>query len=457
VTQAVVGGGLYFRPADGAPYAHVYRCENRAYKRALQLREQGKRVNLPPRWIEAASLLPEGHAWAGGLVLPRMVRPPGVVLVDRRAMPEGRIDVDLADTFRLKDYQQEAINVGVKNETALLQAPCGSGKTSMGVGLIARLKVRTVVLADQIDLLVQWKERCAAQLKGAYTVGMVGDGVDERDADVVFASIQTLANWTWVERYEWAKGFGLLLVDECHGSAAATDMGVLATMPQKYRIGLTATPNRDDGLSDMVFWNFGKPAWKITVRELAERGEVLLPDITPMITDWEPSDPKMDWVHVVTELCEDDDRNALLVLQARLDVAAGGMVLMLSDRVPHCERLAEMCRAAGLRAEALTGQVKRKGKGLTRNDIMELARARGLDVLTGTTVADQGLDIPPISTVMLCTPTRALSRVQQRIGRAMRLSPGKTHCRVIDVQDKYGPMQAQSAHRQRFYRRMLDE
>lgn len=450
MVTAVMGGGLYFRPGDGEDYARLFRVKNRAYDTALRLRERGKRVPLPSRWVEAASRLPDDHAWAGGVILPRMVRPAGLRLVDRRAIPDRAIDVAQRSTYVLRTYQAAAVESAIKNETALLVAPTGSGKTTIGVSIISRVKTRALVLVHTHDLARQWVERMAEQLEGGFTVGVVGDGSDERDADVVVATVQTLTRWSWNELYEFGKGFGLTLLDEAHHAPAETFGFVLSALPSRYRVGLTATPERDDGLTELLHWHFGKPAWSVSLRELADSGDVLLPEFEWLTYRGPEPDYEgvPDWADLVDSLCSDEGRNEALLLVVRLEVLSGRQVLVLTGRVEHAEEFASRLCEAGLTAEPLHGKSKNRG------DIIERARRRETQVLVGTSVADEGLDIKTLETLVLACPTRSLGRLAQRIGRIMRPAPGKRKPKVIDVLDeRHGVLCAQAAQRRRFFER----
>jgi superfamily II DNA or RNA helicase len=458
VTQAVLGGGLYFRPGEGDQYARVFRVKNKAYDTALRLRERGRRLALPPRWAEAAGRLPEGHPWAGGVVLPRAVRPPGIQIVDKRTLPSTRLDIKQRVDYVLRSYQRDAIAAAIRSETALLVAPTGSGKTTIGAGLIAELRTRTLILVHTKDLAAQWADRLSTeerpppaprpQLAGDFTIGMVGDGQDDRTADIVIATVQTLTKWGWSELYDFGKGFGLTLLDEAHHAPAETFGAVLGALPSKYRCGLTATPERDDGLTDILLWHFGKPAWTVSLRALADAGQVLLPDIEWLKYEGAPPDYEgvPEWADLIDTICGDADRNEAITLRVRIEAMSKRKTLVLTSRVEHAEALAEQLRAAGLRARAIHGKAK------DREETITLARAGELDVVVGTSVADEGLDIPCLDTLLLASPSRSLGKLAQRVGRILRPLPGKEKPRVIDVVDvKHGVCVAQGRARHRFY------
>ena len=86
-----------------------------------------------------------------------------------------------------------------------------------------------------------------------------------------------------------------------------------------------------------------------------------------------------------------------------------------------------------------------------RAEVLERANNREIQVICATTVADEGLDLPSLDTVVLTTPTKALGRIQQRIGRVMRPHPQKKNPIVIDCVDDNGAMRGLARKRQKLY------
>ena len=149
-------------------------------------------------------------------------------------------------------------------------------------------------------------------------------------------------------------------------------------------------------------------------------------------------------------MTRDDGRNATIIYRVMQAVDNGRQVLVLSDRVEHCETLAKHLSEYRLRSAAFVGSVSKKKRQL----ILEQANSRELDVICATTVADEGLDLPGLDTVMLTTPSKALNRVQQRIGRVMRPHPDKKDPLVIDLVDEPGSLRGIAKKRLRLYTRL---
>lgn len=459
---------LFFPP--GHPLTDDVRktaeIDNPAYLEHERMVRAGVRSRLaakPPRYLQIWQEVPGGHAWAGGTMVPRHWTPP---LAIRRAIERETFDhcadprtppLALGPGFRPRDYQIAAVAAAERAESGVVVMPCGAGKTSAGVALIQRLQRRTLILVHTTDLAQQWVDRIrgtpefVGQLAGA-VVGTVGGGRKATDAgaDVVVATVQTLTEWPWRDLYEWGKGFGLLIMDEAHHAPAETFLRVLYGLPSRYRLGLTATPDREDGMGALLWAAFGEVVAKVERRDLIEQGMIRPARLVThrtgchIATHETRAHPKAKWIPVhgedvqrirdqldstgypkvrlrrwdaqVADLVADKDRNGLILDLVEAKVGEGHSVIILSERVAHCLDLAGQLRARGIAAEAVAGEQSNKEVAA----ILGRARAGVTKVLVGTTKADEGLDVPRLSCGILATRTKRFGRLTQRIGRIER-------------------------------------
>ena len=168
------------------------------------------------------------------------------------------------------------------------------------------------------------------------------------------------------------------------------------------------------------------------------------------MTDYIGSKQRLDWPKLISHMAQDDDRNAYILNRTLKACDEGRQILVLSDRVDHCARLAESLQNFGIVAEPLVGRMTKK----QRATVLEMANERKIQVVCATTVADEGLDLPSLDTVILTTPTKALGRIQQRIGRVMRPHPDKKPPLVIDCVDDIGAMRGLARKRNKLYKRI---
>lgn len=450
LTRAVLGGGLYVHGDQVEEAVSVSRVLSRpspAYKRWLvRSRQGGKQAGPPPaERVWCAGPIPDGP-WQGAWWLPRHAPIAVQNLTDRTQLPPAE---RLQLSVKLRPYQIAARDALLWERSGTVVMPCGAGKTTTGAAVIAELATPALVLVHTLDLATQWMERVRDQL-GA-TVGLVGGGKREDGCRVTVATIQTLTNWTWWERYEWGKRFGLVVLDEAHHAPARTFSEVMSSLPGRYRLGLTATPSRPDGLEDFLWWTCGPVIYRVEQRDLEETGSTMRPAIRWVHTGWAPERAKADdWTGTQTELVSDEARNRLIVDQVVSRARAGRVVLVLSDRVQHAVELAEQITARGVDAEPLVGRVTKKA----RQSILDRARAGELQVITATSVADEGLDAPVLDCVALTCPSRNKGKVQQRIGRVIRSAPGKPTPEVLDFVDDFKSAVHMAWQRFRLYREL---
>jgi superfamily II DNA or RNA helicase len=154
---------------------------------------------------------------------------------------------------------------------------------------------------------------------------------------------------------------------------------------------------------------------------------------------------------LVAALAADEARNRRIVALVAAEASAGHTTLVLSGRVEHCELVAEMLRAAGVDAAALTGKAARG----QRRELLGRFRAGHLPVLCATSLADEGLDVPRLDRLVLATPARAEGRTIQRLGRLMRPHAGKGRPVLFDLVDEGRMAAAQYRARCAAYRKVL--
>ncbi len=157
----------------------------------------------------------------------------------------------------LKAYQRPALETMITKNQGVLEAPPGSGKTIVGVETILERSQRSLVLVHTKDLLRQWCDRFE-QFTDIKPGVIDADRLDLKDVTVgMVQSLRKPLDGSFV------KQFGLVLLDEAHHAPAYTFEQLLNQFPAKYRYGLTATPNRRDGLSFVLHAVLGSTIYRI--------------------------------------------------------------------------------------------------------------------------------------------------------------------------------------------------
>jgi len=223
-----------------------------------------------------------------------------------------------------------------------------------------------------------------------------------------------------------------ILVHNCHHSPAKSFIKVLQEFKATNVYGLTATPNRPDGLQWVMELILGPIRYTINRTTLQEKGKIIKPTIFAINT---PFIPKKNYTHGdmvqhITDLCNNQERNEFIIKSIKERLDPSRRYLILSGRVDHCNLLAEKLK--DLKPSVLHGQLGDK----EYNKTLELLKSEAplLTIATYSSVGE-GFDIPIWNTLFLVTPFSSEIRATQVVGRIVRSAKGKKDALVYDFVD----------------------
>ncbi len=309
--------------------------------------------------------------------------------------------------------------------------------TTVALALSAQLKVRTMIVVHKEFLANQWVEKIKEFCPGA-TIGRVQGDIFDVEKDFVIAMIQTMC----MREFE-KKAFdsiGLLIVDEAHHIGAPAFSQFMFKICPKFTLGLTATPERKDGLTRLLYWFLGPEFFRIErTDQRSTRVQVInytdeaFKEAPPVTRFGQLNMAAM--INVVTEL---EARNDLIVETTRKAFDDGRRVLILTDRREHCF---ELQKQLGSNSALYIGGMKEA----------DLAKSAESPIVIATfQLAHEGLDIPVLDTVILATPK---SDIKQSIGRIMRETAGKLNDPLIfDIVDQWSVFFAMYRKRLKVYK-----
>lgn len=162
--------------------------------------------------------------------------------------------------LELRDIQKEALTfykeAGFKTSffqfpPSLISLPTGKGKTILALKLAAELKTTALVLVHKDDLVEGWKKDISLCYGKAVTPGIIKAKKRVIGKHITIATVQTLSRMSPEELSKYTDKFGLVIQDECH-HVGLNIFNVIDKFNSRYRLGLSATPKRSDGL-DFVF------------------------------------------------------------------------------------------------------------------------------------------------------------------------------------------------------------
>lgn len=192
-------------------------------------------------------------------------------VTDYRVSPKA--DFPLSP-FSLRDDQEKAFGAFVKScvlehptlkyssGAGVVSMPTGKGKTILGIYIAQYLKVKTLVLVHKDDLVTGWMEDVKQFFGGKVTAGLIKAQKRDTSSSIVIATVQTLSRMKEEELEKYLDMFGLIITDECH-HIASTTFNIVGEFNAKYKLGLSATPKRSDGLTPALFLYNGALVFKL--------------------------------------------------------------------------------------------------------------------------------------------------------------------------------------------------
>jgi superfamily II DNA or RNA helicase len=393
--------------------------------------ESKTRFYLPRHWGIKKFGEPEANIVSEGLELPETV-------ISKTDFPPRDFQKDIIDSFIQK------------GANGLICVPCGYGKTFMALNIAVRLKRRFLIVVDKEFLMNQWKSEIENFIDGA-RVGILQSNkvqIEAEKFDITICMIQTIC------RREFPDGFfdeyGFTIFDECHHLGASYFCQALKKIQTKYMLGLSATPDREDGLSRVFEYHLGDPVYKLTKRAPDKeavvkaiwfdsedpaykdvpvnwRGEPITAKLLNQVADFEPRNIKI--MEIIDEYAKDPDR----------------FILVLSDRISQLEWIEKALNEWHIKYEHGYYIGGMKQSKLDEN-------ADRCQILLATyQMAAEGFSVKKLNTVVLATPRKNVEQSTGRIFR-QRIDERKKAPHIIDIIDSHNMLVNRWYNRSKFYK-----
>jgi DNA excision repair protein ERCC-3 len=335
----------------------------------------------------------------------------------RETLPDGR-------PFRIRDYQFEAVEAFHRDGSAqggsgVIVLPCGAGKTIVGLGAMARIGRKTLILTTNHTAVTQWRRELLT--KTTLTEDQVGEytGIAKEIRPVTITTYQIL---TWRRRktdpfphFEifQQNDWGLVIYDEVHMLPAPV-FRVTADLQATRRLGLTATLVREDGHEDEVFTLIGPKRldvpWKVLERSgwIAEAlcREIRVPLGGELRKRYALSDQRSQFRLAA------ENHAKLDVLDALLKRHEGDLVLVIGQ---YLDQLDAVAKRTG--APLINGKTPKE----ERVELYGRFRAGEIRRLIVSKVGNFAVDLPDTSVIIQLSGTFGSRQEEaQRLGRVLR-------------------------------------
>ena len=396
----------------------------------------------------------------------------GLRVVDESNLITRRNAVDVELKIALRDYQEEAIEAWIEHDgRGVIALPTGAGKTYIGIAAIARLKLPTLVVVYTKEQLHQWLEKLLKTTTLNRSLIGLYYSEEKRIAPITITTYQTAYRHVEV----LSDKFSLLIVDEVHHLPADKFRIIALKLLAPYRMGLSATPYREDGRHEELFRLMGGIVYYRMLQELQDRGYIAPYRIIPVFVALRPSEAveyqrlRKEYQRLasgrnVEELLRDSAvgdetaKKALSILnsmkklvahsEAKIEAAKriveeellrGSKILVFTQYLSQAEIVARK-----LGAPLLSGATPRDKRKL----VLEGFKRGHYKVLVMTTVGDEGIDIPDANVGVILSSSGSRRQFIQRLGRLLRPKPGK--------EAKLYEIIAKNTFEERYYKRLIN-
>ncbi|NRB39229.1 MAG: DEAD/DEAH box helicase [Pseudomonadales bacterium] len=345
----------------------------------------------------------------------------------------------------LRDYQQQAVDSWQANKgQGLVILPTGVGKSIVGVEAIYRCKKSALIVLPTIDLMVQW----ATQLEKHFQqpIGVYGGGSKELKPITVI----TYDSAVIMMEYIGAK-FELIIFDECHHLPGAVNRQAAELSPAPYRLGLTATPERNDNGEQLLYQLIGPEVYR---RDIKDFGSGVLADYDTQVIDVPMNTEEriayqqnrqqyLDFVRSnrinfsspygwsnFLRCCATakDGRQVLQAYRKQKDIAASSSAKFdkiwqliqqhSGERIIIFTALNKLAYAIGERF--LLPVITHNTKAAERKAYLDNFRQGQYTVLVTSKVLNEGIDVPEASVGIIVSGSGSVREHVQRLGRILR-------------------------------------
>jgi superfamily II DNA or RNA helicase/HKD family nuclease/diadenosine tetraphosphate (Ap4A) HIT family hydrolase len=316
----------------------------------------------------------------------------------------------------------------VGNKAGLVVLATGLGKTWLSAFDTSRAEYRRVLFVAHREEILNQALDTFRRVRPDGRLGHYTGEAKDPDAEVVFASIQTLSKREHLERFS-RDTFDYVIVDEFHHAAAASYRKLITHFEPQFLLGLTATPERTDG-GDLLALCQQNLVYRSDLVEGVREGL-----LSPFHYYGVPDD--VDYANIPWRSTRFDEealttavatkrraQNALDQLRTKGGQRALGFCV--SQR--HADFMTAFFKESGLRAVA----VHSGPTSAPRAASLEQLEAGELDIVFAVDMLNEGVDLPTLDTVMMLRPTESKILWLQQFGRGLRKAAGKERLVVID-------------------------
>jgi superfamily II DNA or RNA helicase/HKD family nuclease len=322
-----------------------------------------------------------------------------------------------------------------KNKALLISAT-GTGKTFLSAFDAQEFKPNKLLFVVHRANIAEAALKTFKQVFGFNKeMGFYSGGRREQDKDFIFSTIQTISRTEHLEVFS-PDHFDYIIIDESHRAGADSYQKIVKYFKPKFLLGMTATPERTDGLDIFSLYDHNI-AYEIRLQKALEI-EILSPFHYFGVTD----------LSIDGQLIEEKAEFNLLTSQERVDRIIENSLfyncddgnirgLVFCSKVEEAKSLSEQFVKRGFKSIALSGESSDAQRNAAIDRLESDDPADKLDYIFTVDIFNEGIDIPRVNQVIMLRPTQSAIIFVQQLGRGLRKAEGKEYLTVIDFIGNY--------------------
>jgi superfamily II DNA or RNA helicase len=335
-----------------------------------------------------------------------------IKIIDERCKQE---EITVNSKIDLLPHQEEVLERTETKDFGVIVSPPGSGKTIIGLELIAQKKQPTLILVHRKQLFDQWIDRIQNFLSiPKNKIGQIGNQKDKIGKEITIAMIQSL---TRGDLTELKNRFGMVIVDECHHIPAKSFREVITQLNCYYLYGLTATPKRKNNDEKLIYVYIGNIIYEMTQKELLEqqnsKAEINIRETELFV----PFDYKTDNYETVSRvLIYDTNRNNLILKDIEENMNRFRSILILTERKSHVDIL-NLYLKEKYETIAISGDDSERSR---KSKLEQIEQGHFRIIISTGQYFGEGIDISALECLFIVYPFTFEGKLVQYIGRVQR-------------------------------------